>query len=350
MGGASSAVFWGPASASWTNPAALGYQHGTTYAWARGEWSSFEGWTMTSNRLSLGDWGFGLTLSGEPADALGGTDFEDDNDVFALPEGDVRSFAFGANLIELSENLMDKLGHSLPDVSRYADVSLGMTFTTTREVVRTTSTTIETDSETSDYGVLIRLTPYNSVDYPGLEPALDELLLPIIGGLRIDAAYGFARHDYADHAPFRFDQKGGSLRFSSGTPGLLHDWFLDTGLEWLSRSLSPLISFGMAWDDKDTILLSLSPEGTFETTHDSDLSGWELTFANIFTVRRGEFGEHPTDALDTQTDGWGLGFKLADYGYFRYDHAGVADGDSEYEGVTINIDALEILNSLGRDL
>lgn len=348
MGGVSSATFWEPMSSSWTNPAALGYQRGLTYEWGSSEWKSISGWSMTSNRLAVGDRGIGVMLAGEPANWLGGTSFEYDNNVFELPEGNVRSFAFGVSIAELAANILSKLGHPGPDISRYGDVSFGMTFTNTKQVTTTINPPSETDTDTSDYGFLFRLTPYNSVEHPGLEPALDELLDPILGGLRIDAAYGFARHDYSEHAPFRLNQKGGAIRFSSGTPGVLDEWLSNTGLGWLAKSLSPFLSFGIGWDDKDTIFASFDPrseEGP-DVSQDADLSGWELGIANIFTLRRGEFGDLPFDEFMTTTDGWGLGFRAGDYGSFRYDRATFEHDQSTYRGVTINLNALAILNAL----
>lgn len=345
MGGVSSAIFWEPMSASWTNPAALGYQRGLSYEWSRTESAQLPGWSVTGNRLGMGDLGIGLLLAGEPADALGGVDFEDNNDEHDLPEGDVRSFAFGVNIFELSGNILNALGHSWPGISRYGDVSLGMAFTSTRQVIRTSSNTFRSDSETSDYGVLFRLTPYNSVDYPGLEPGLDELLGPIVGGLRIDAAYGFERHDYSERAFTRFDQKGGSLRFSSGALGLLDGLLSNAGLGWLSASVSPFLSFGIGWDDKDIIVPGPVPESGREIRYDSDLSGWELSIANIFTIRRGGFGDLEFDEFTTKTDGWGLGFKIGDYGSFRYDRAD-DENNSTSKGVTVNVNAMAIFNAL----
>jgi len=73
MGDVSNGVFREPASASWKNPALLGYQRGFTYERGRTEWATMEGLWFTSDRMLLGGWRVGVLSAGRPIDGLGGT-------------------------------------------------------------------------------------------------------------------------------------------------------------------------------------------------------------------------------------------------------------------------------------
>ena len=51
-------------------------------------------------------------------------------------------------------------------------------------------------------------------------------------------------------------------------------------------------------------------------------SGWELTLANIYSIRRGHV-EDPTGTISGDTSGWSVGLHFKDALGFSYDHAEV---------------------------
>ena len=51
-------------------------------------------------------------------------------------------------------------------------------------------------------------------------------------------------------------------------------------------------------------------------------TGWELTFANIYSIRRGRI-EDPEGEIVGPTSGWSLGLQVRDLAGFSYDRATV---------------------------
>jgi hypothetical protein len=178
------------------------------------------------------------------------------------------------------------------------------------------------------------LTPYNSVDFPGFLPELDSFLRPAIGGIRLDLSYGASVHNCEDskmewldgsRSEIAKDEKlGRAVHVAVGFPGVLEDGLKAEGIGWLAELFTPLISWGEAWDRTHASMRD-AETGERLTEGVIKLSGWELTIANVFTIRRGRIDE-PSDFLygiHGATSGWGLGLRVADAGGFRYDEATV---------------------------
>ncbi len=79
------------------------------------------------------------------------------------------------------------------------------------------------------------------------------------------------------------------------------------------------------------------------------LTGWELTFLNIFTLRNGHIDD-PTGTVIGDTSGWGAGFEFGKVGGFRYDHADAPQSiyleRVEKEGFTVYVDPVELAHRL----
>jgi hypothetical protein len=169
-----------------------------------------------------------------------------------------------------------------------------------------------------DRGVLIRLSPYNSIDYEAMLGRLDAL-----GGLRFDLAFAWAELN-ADDASLRFidpDQsdplakerrRGLALRVETGFP---EDW--KAGYPgWARRILSSLISFGATWDRRTFDIAGATPEWKVRQW------GLEATVASLLTLRVGHVKEEDViEAIDGTAWGLGAGFNVEGVGGFRYDYA-----------------------------
>jgi hypothetical protein len=374
MGDVSNGVFWEPASASWKNPALLGYQRGFTYERGRTEWASMEGLWLRSDRILLGGWGVGVLLAGRPIDGLGGTSLDDDFPSGSRPHGtphnmgqfreDLNTLAVGVSAAEFMGHLLPRLGHSWPNVARFAEISVGVAFNNS-DFCTTTPGLPDVELSTGDYGLLFRLTPYNSFDCPGMWPDFDRVLEPLVGGIRFDAAYGYSRHNYSDAAPTaddpdwdsarasKFLHQGGTIRFVFGGPRILERWLSELGGDWLAESLTPIVSVGIGWDhEEETTATAFWAGGQPGPTRwKTKSSGWELTLADVITLRRGDIDSRRS-AFTGSTSGWGLGFKVADYGWLRFDHATVPMTIRPYEmtrtGFTLNLNALAIWRDMRR--
>ena len=206
-----------------------------------------------------------------------------------------------------------------------------------------------------DGGVLLRLTPYNSIDSLGWFRPEVGWLDPVFGGFRFDASAGCSWLSFlsskikfgdltSDPMPSHYRLSAGACA-AMGFPGVARDWLRDQGAGLLAASLTPLIQFGAAWDR------------TKGTVYDNAIPvygrGWELTVANIYSIRRGHINDRAGDVRD-DTRGTGIGFRLGKYAGFRYDTATtpqsrvLRDHKISRKGWTAQIDPWAIWRDLGR--
>ena len=182
-----------------------------------------------------------------------------------------------------------------------------------------------------DRGWLIRVSPYNSIDFPGLLSSVDEVLDPVFGGITIEGAYDEATQNYGRSTIeyfvgerselAMFSHKGKSVHVATGFPGVLRTRLERENLGWIANSLSPLLSWGKAWDR--TVESGLVPDtGEHAEGTEEEYSGWEIVVANLVSIRRGRVIV-PDGEIRGTTSGWGLGVKVGDLGGFRYDEATV---------------------------
>jgi hypothetical protein len=338
MGHASGAVFWGLDCNHWANPALLGYERGVRFehgrTWLTSPWVD-DAFCFKTDRITIGARGVGLFLSGFPVDGVGRTRFDFGESMATDEAGygigtfrsweDKRSVGIGVSLSawQLSRSAA---GSGLATrLARAGDVAFGLTCN--RVIVNlapswaTPSGAAGTGKGTGlDGGVLLRLTPYDSIDSLGWFPPVDGRLDPLFGGLRFDASAGSSYlsftdskvnygRDRSDPMPRR-DRLSAAARLATGFPGIGGAWLRDRGLDLVVRSLTPLIQFGAAWDRT-------------KGTPDEDPvyaynRGWELTVANVYSIRRGH-DDYRVGNRRGNTSGWGLGFRLGGYAGFRYD-------------------------------
>jgi hypothetical protein len=375
MGEASNAVFWGQDPNYWSNPALLGYHRGFRFEHSEADLlpDIDVGTKFSSDRITVGGWGLGLSLAGKPWDSVGGLDLQygaqiatnEVGEVIGVfsPYEDVESWAIGLSLAEFTENVLRLFDVDFPSVSRYGDLSLG--YAAKSDFIFLAPSRFlqdarggKTEVDNKDRGLLLRLTPYNSIDYPGFLPKLDSLF-DGLGGLRFDISHARATQSYQDVAVVFIDRdqadavakvtrKGLAARLAIGMPPAFRPDSPSKGIRWLLDSLTPLLSWGVAWDNNQAH--GITP-ATGEEWEEGEIknSGWELTVANIFSLRRGHV-DNPDGRIDDSSSGWSLGFRFIDIAGFRYDKAKVPRPEGhekvEREGYSFFIDGLALAGAI----
>jgi hypothetical protein len=336
MGQAGTGVFWGSFPDFYCNPALLGYHRGVRYEWSDTRYDlEFEERRLGANRLTLGGWGFGITLSGQPISGMGGTYLSYSEPLklvigVVYPFDEVDTWGFGANAIEIAENVIGGAMRSEHPISRFADVSWG--FAAKNVEVRRESPYGVGRSETSDRGILIRLTPYDSIDHEGFWPSFDAVIAPIANGLRVDASYGksqlnsseeFIEYRFAEPGTVpQIERQGYGFRVGLGLPSALESALESNSVSWLGSALVPMLAVGLAWDQTQETYRFL-PTYELEGANERKF-GYEIVILNVLAIRRGEYEVEPLPEFSRiirQTRGFGLGFQVPGIGGFYFDRA-----------------------------
>jgi hypothetical protein len=363
MGNSSNAVSWGIDPDYWSNPALLGHYHGIHFDHGRTQLIPVldDDIYFTTDRIAVGEWGAGIVMVDRPIGGLGkarldyGTWYETDagGDVIATHESyeNMKVCGVGIRVLEVTENILRNIGSSPPQLSRFADLSIGLSSKNADVVFVPASETggegVAGKVTTHDYGLLLELTPYNSISQSGFLPALDRIF-DAFGGIQVGVAYGRSMQNcdekeikwaaVEEASPVaKVARHGWAVQGAIGFPRPVRRACDSHGLGMVAQSLTPLISAGMAWDWRRTVWPSREP--TAET------SGWEITLGNIYSIRRGRIDD-PDGMVHGDTHGWGLGLKIADLAGFRYDSASVPLGEGvarrERSGYTFFLDPIRI--------
>jgi len=341
MGGASGAVFW-EKSSGWANPALVGMQRGVCYAWSEanltGKVPSDE--HLRARRLMLGYSGIGVCFGGEPVDGLGGTrldgrlliGYDDDLNLigyFSYAES-VTTVTAGISLVEAAENIAGATRVRVPRLSRYGDIALGW------GSKRISSGYFPRHVTLHDVGGLLRVTPYNSIETSGMLPSLDRVV-----ALRLDLAFARSTQNKGTGTLFSWDhlsvqpipelsRRSWATRAVVALPREKEHSLRNGAFGWLLAFVSPSVSFGASWD-------RIHPTRRDLVTHDRSTgppvrrSGWELSFANLISLRRGSVDDRDA-AIVGKTSGLSIGIDCRGIGGFRFDRAHVP-GRGERERV-----------------
>ena len=370
MGHASGAVFWGLDRDHWANPALLGYERGIRFEHGRTKLSPDNSeleYTFATDRITFGARGVGIFLTGFPVDGLGRTRL-DYGESTATDESGVelgtfdswestQSAGIGVSLSELILGSSPTRSGLAARLARAGDLAFGLTLN--RVSVQLAPLEFSDLGGTGkgtglDGGVVLRLTPYDSIDSLGWFRPVDGWLDPICGGFRFDASAGCSdlsfnsskiKFSNGDSDPMpSYYRLSAAARLAMGFPGIGRDWLRDQGAGLLARALTPLIQFGAAWDRTKGMV--------FEDETPIYDRGWELTVANIYSIRRGHIND-PAGGINDNSSGWGLGIRLGEYGGFRYDEATMplkwVRGEKVCrKGWTAQIDPLAIWRDLRR--
>ena len=366
MGGAGVATHWGGDPGDWANPALLAYQEGLRYSDMESHLvpDLADDIMLSNEQVTLGFGGFGIVLGRAPAD---GTRLDMGQQIATADDGTslgtfdswMTAERFGAG-VSLFRFLETATGRSEPGISKMFDVSVGYSHIEFEDDLAPDEVTQDGRggkglAKTNSRGALARFTPLNTV---GKTHASGPL-----GGVRLSLAYGMSilnggdemiEHvdaDQSDPLP-RSYVRGWSFHAETGFPPDIRRGLGKVRLGWLVESLTPLVSFGYAdqliepgiiWDDD---------AGDYRYEHDTSgrydekSTGWELTIANIWSMRRGH--AEGWGGIDGDTSGSSLGFKLAGIGGARWDKATVPQAtglrDVERESWTVWVDLSRLMN------
>jgi hypothetical protein len=369
MGRASTAVFWGGDPNDSANPGLLGYHRGVRLT--RGKTHLVPDLAddvfLKTEQTTLGLWGVGVSLVGRPFKGLGRVRLDYGESMVTREDGteigtfssyeQLHSFGMGVNVMEFAENTIARRLHSPHPISRYGDVSLGYAMKKADVFLAPGWAMPEGwdaagSVKTKDAGLVVRLTPINTMDESGIPvvgSSLAEALKPL-GGLRVDFAYGRSTQNLGrQHVAFvnqgqsdpvvRMGKHGWAVRGALGLPPFVQVALKDGRLGFLAGGLAPLIEVGVARDRSHV-------EWPDWNEPDIRNRGWEVTVANVFTLRRGHIENKHGDIID-DTSGWGLGFQVGRFGGFRYDSAVVPQArvldHVRPAGFTVFVRPLEIL-------
>jgi hypothetical protein len=368
MGRTGVAVFWGGDPNVWNNPSLLGYYQGIRYEGGKTQLvpDLADDVTFTSNQITLGGYGVGISMEGDPFDDFGGLKLDYGTSVATDVDGNpiatfssyetIESFALGVSVAQLAESVARAFGGNLPAITRYGDVSLGHTWKTVKVDLAPASVTLDGkagygEANQGDRGIFGRVTPYNAIQYPGTWPGLERHLRA-----RLDLSYGFAAINYDENEtisyidvdqadPFAEDfRRGWAVHADFTLPESAEQSLGAEGLGWIYDIIAPLISFGSTWEKSQ-----YSVQGV-NVGQEIDLSGWELTFANIFTLRQGHIDD-PTGTIIGDTKGWSVGLSFDGVGGARYDHATVPQSiyltaEQTRKGFTVWLDPIALSQRL----
>ncbi len=382
MGSATTANFWAEDANVWANPALLGYHKGIRYQNFHTQLvpGLADGIFLDSDRMTFGAYGVGLSLSCWPFVREAG-DYLDMGEQIATDEsGNVigtyhawmksDSWSAGVSLAQVCDALLGHDPRQGQGLARHGDVAVGYTQKRYRDELAPDEVLQDGRGGSGaatmkDLGLLLRATPYNSIDTAGHESSPGRAFAPL-GGLRLDLSYGWSDLNYndalivhvdadqADPAP-RMRRRGLAVRGALGLPPVLRQSLEGAGLGLLAESLTPLLSYSLSWDHVTPWIRWNETLERYEFAAEPDedehefLRGHELVVANILYLRGGHV-EHRAGDIVASTRGWGLGFRLADIAGFRYDHADVPQArglpEVEREGYTLFVDGIALWRHL----
>lgn len=328
MGGACNAVFWGRDPDDWANPALLGYASGARYSLSRTQLlpSLAQGIFFRTQRLAVGGGGVGV---GIPGNLNGYGSALLNYGTLPSPFEEVRSWGLGVSLSELAATALHVTRDDAPAILRYGDVALGLN---DKHVRFSYGPVVE--GNTRDYGLLLRATPVNQLEG---RPRLP---------LRIDLSYGKSRLNYNGELLPIYDAYYPTSRISRNGVGAHAVLGMTESMrerlgrrDWLIRSLSPLVSIGLAGDWEHVTA------GGGEPGYRVRRYGGEMSVVNVLHVRLGHVTDRTGD-IDGGASGWGLGFNLGDFLGLRYDRASIPQAPGlprvKRKGVSMFVDLLRV--------
>lgn len=376
-GGAGSAAFWGGDPDAWANPALLGYHQGVRFDSGNTPYGTDSGLAFHSARWSAAFGGIGVMGSGTPR-GLSRTELVDDA-VPGTPGRTAQRIEVGGAGISLADaisSVMALAGAAPPALFARFDIAAGAM---RNELRAGLAPDPESRARTTDYGVVARWTPVNTLDPrataasgakpPGNwrwpqanDPARTRQARDPRAGMfpdlrprrtpeprRFDLAYAYSvknagngvlEHSTGPSEPLeRIVRHGVSASIAHGRPRRFG------GTPWLTRAFTPLYAGGIVGD-----LERLDP-GDGTASRDVQRYGVEATYANVFTLRHGRVKDAAA-GIDGTTSGYSVGLDLGYAGGVRYDRARVPQANGlpslERRGVTAWVDPLVLVRAARR--
>ena len=346
MGGASNAVFWGDDPDDWANPALSAYHSGIRYTFGRTQLlpQFSDDIFVTSHRFNVAGGGVGVETSGRPLDGLGGQHIDYGKSELTDQSGnllgefksyeDEDSWRLGVSLAGVMKALDQWRGTGFPHVLRTVDVGAGYGRRHLEE--RYIPTVGAGKADMTDYGVLLRVTPFDSFDSDGAgRPA------------RLDVAMAWSvlnSGDAIENFPFfgstavpRMDRFGTAAHFAlGGAPN-----HVPASPAWYSGAFEPLVSVGVAADFEHV-------EHDRSSSYDVRHYGLESVVMNVLWLRVGQVEDQTGDIHGT-SGGFGVGYQFGNVGSLRYDFASIPQGGDlkniNRHGFTIALHPLALARS-----
>ena len=331
MGGAATGVSWGGAPDTWANPALRAFFAGVGYSSTGSPIrDAGEGVTeLHAHSWSMAGAGVGVSVAGRPMD-LGGSHLESNLAPTEIGRDGFRESLASAGVGVSLSGLLNAWPASPAaprhprQFGRVADVDFGYSWK--RDALATGSAEdapVAAGVAARDRGLLLRVTPYSSVDDETSRRRLERA----IGGARLDLTFGGADLNYT-RAPFTYSDGRASRPVSRAdrygwtmhvTAGYVQASATSRLSRWLAP-LSPLVSFGRAWDHATWTTQGLTPTDPSFSASVVEHAGWELTLASVLSLRGGRILDH-TLAVEGVTSGTTIALPLARYGGIRWDRA-----------------------------
>lgn len=370
MGGAGGAAWWGVAPEASRNPALLGFHRGVGYHSDHQQLAVglADGVFLDSTRLTIGYAGIGVHVQAGAVETyldMGEQSAIDEQgnligrfQSFQRSRGLGLGFSLGSFLDATSED-----GSALDVLGRHLDVAGGAMRKDFAQRLASDGVLQdrrggEAEAVMADYGVLGRLTIYDSLGGPGLLPALDRALYPLMSGWTLSAAYGRSWLNWGDdfivasdedraHPYPRESCESWAIQAAIGLPGLMVD-----GLPPVVRTVaSPALSVAVVNEERWPGYLWNGDAQEYEYAENRNdpfiekNDGVEVTFLGIYSRRWGHT-EVPYGDIDGDTSGWGLRFDIDGMIRLRYDKAtrpqatGLSDVSLESWSVIVDVLAL----------
>lgn len=347
-GSASNAFFWDGGN-EWANPALLGHRRGLSITWDHQDFvpELADHVFMSSRRLSLGLWGVGVSVAGQPIDVIGGTDLEygrsESTDIFGnvvpgpLSYEHTRSWSLGASLASVFDEVSSRSGRP-SSISDWADVAVGGS---RKRVAVAFFAPMAYGTDATDIGVFARVSP---LDTRRSGPSGS------VATHRLDLAFGHSvinsNDAFIDYGGFA----GPSPLSRTKRDGVSVGWTMRASPDavksgrYLWRILGPdqaLLRAVLAYDSEH---VSAGDEETY--AYDVERWGGEVSMGRVCAVRLGHVLDR-TGNIDGYSLGFGLGLPLGPLAELAYDFASIPqaqDMDQRYaHSLTFRLDVLGTL-------
>ena len=347
-GSASNAVFWDGGN-EWANPALLGYRNGFSVTWDHQQLvpQLADDVVMSTRRVSLGLWGLGVSVAGQPIDVIGGSDLEygwsESTDIFGNPVPGpysfehTRAWSLGASLAGVFDELSARFGRS-SSISDWADVAVGGS---RKRVAVAFFAPYTYGTDATDIGVFARVSPIDTRrSAPGGAGSTQ----------RLDVGYGHsvinANDAFIDYGGFSGPSPLSRIKRDGGSIG----WTLRASPEkvkasrGLWRILGPDQALWRAVLAYDREHVSAGDEETY--AYDVEHWGAEVSMGRLCAARVGHVLDRAGE-IDGFSLGVGVGAPLGPLAELAYDFASIPQGgdlNNRYaHSLTFRLDVLGTL-------
>jgi len=355
MGRSGTALFWGDNPDVWANPALLGFQQGIRYVHGKTQLipDLASNVFLKSDGVAVGDYGLGFYTSGKPIDGFGRVRLDYGTSEARGPGGEdfgtfqsweeVHSWSVGANILQLTDNILHVITDKSPDLSRWGDVSLGMAKKHVEVFLAPDLPFLPPGAgqgqfDAQDKGILVRATPYDGLDHRGYWSSVEKKVRA-----RLDVAYGGSSINEDDpvivFGPLEPQPVGTDSRRAVALHLVLHPTeekearMAQGSWNWLTHFWRPALSLAYTWDQSEFPGTFRDTSGAvIETTFKEHRYGFEAVFLNMLGFRVGHVND-PSGSIVGTTWGFDVGANYEHLAGARYEWASVPQASDPALGI-----------------